>query len=250
MGLDAASQKTGGQSAVSDSASKTESLAIDHILEGRRETKKSDPLAVEDRKKSRQAPTLDHIPEQQDQLSQDSRVSRPIEEVVGGAKRQDPRKKNVLRSMEIEAQAKAKAQSQLNQANLQQLDAKARVNDQLFRQPEAVAKEGVRIFEFDKSLDRFFRHFCKALVEEAHSSPKPKEIEDFVDHYGRQSPGFLHYPEFKEIFQTHIQTQDPKSPPPEEGKLLALFNLFDVQSRGKVARSDFVMTVNRLKPAI
>lgn len=40
------------------------------------------------------------------------------------------------------------------------------------------------------------------------------------------------------------------APDPEEGKLLALFNLFDVQSRGKVAKVDFVATLQRTKPAL
>ena len=31
---------------------------------------------------------------------------------------------------------------------------------------------------------------------------------------------------------THVHILDQRAPPPEEGKLLALFNVFDVQSRG------------------
>ena len=56
-------------------------------------------------------------------------------------------------------------------------------------------------FELDKSMDRFFRSFCNKLVEEANSGPKPRELESFVDSHGRESPGFLHYSEFKEIYE-------------------------------------------------
>jgi hypothetical protein len=36
----------------------------------------------------------------------------------------------------------------------------------------------------------------------------------------------------------------------EEGKLLALFNLFDIQSRGKISRSDFLATISKGKPSL
>lgn len=49
---------------------------------------------------------------------------------------------------------------------------------------------------------------------------------------------------------THVHILDQRAPPPEEGKLLALFNIFDVQSRGKIARQDFVTAVSRVGPAI
>ena len=59
---------------------------------------------------------------------------------------------------------------------------------------------GPGLYELDKSLDVFFREFCKALVEEANSGPKPRELESYVDLNGRESPGFLHYNEFKELY--------------------------------------------------
>jgi Ca2+-binding EF-hand superfamily protein len=37
---------------------------------------------------------------------------------------------------------------------------------------------------------------------------------------------------------------------PEEGKILALFNVFDVQSRGKISRADFVNTVKQAAPPL
>jgi hypothetical protein len=49
---------------------------------------------------------------------------------------------------------------------------------------------------------------------------------------------------------THVHILDQRAPPPEEGKLLALFNVFDVQSRGKIARQDFITAVSRVGPVI
>jgi len=43
---------------------------------------------------------------------------------------------------------------------------------------------------------------------------------------------------------------DQRSPIPEEGLIHALFNLFDVQSRAKIARSDFVATIARGRPVV
>ena len=56
------------------------------------------------------------------------------------------------------------------------------------------------------------------------------------------------FEEFKEMYLTHAHPIG--TPEPEEGKLLALFNLFDVQSRGKVAKVDFIATLQRTKPAL
>lgn len=113
---------------------------------------------------------------------------------------------------------------------MEKLNAQQKVNEQFYRQPESISRQGPapESFEFDKSLERFFRLFCKALIEEARSGPRPREIESYVDHYGKESPGFLQYAEFKEVYMTHAQALDQRAPVPEEGKLLALFNLFDV----------------------
>ena len=94
-------------------------------------------------------------------------------------------------------------------------------------------------FEYDKSLEHFFGVACKALVEEVRSTRR--SVESYVEQYGKESPGFLCYPEFKEVYMTHAHPHE--APAPEEGKLLALFNLFDVQSRGKIAKADFVATL-------
>jgi Ca2+-binding EF-hand superfamily protein len=62
-------------------------------------------------------------------------------------------------------------------------------------------------------------------------------VESYVDHYGKESAGFLHYSEFKHIYETHAaHALEEGGNPAEEGKLSALFSLFDVTSRGKIAR--------------
>lgn len=197
------------------------------------------------------AAKLGTVPEDgSDLYSQDSRISKPIEELVG-AKWGDPRKKLAQKQM-----AKIPENTGgLSEEALQAHNAKLKVNEQFYRQPEAVIPaQGLLApshFEFDKSLDRFFRSFCKALVEEAASGPRPTEVERYVDRYGREAPGFLRYAEFKEIYSTHAHPMiDPKAPPPEEGKLVALFNVFDTHSQGKIARMDFVSTVTRSAPAL
>jgi hypothetical protein len=92
----------------------------------------------------------------------------------------------------------------------------ARTNESFFRQPEAVnrGEEGPQThLTYDKSLDRFFKLFCRAIVEEAHSGPKQREVEHYVDHYGKERPGYLSYAEFKEVFETHAYPiMFPKGP--------------------------------------
>ena len=124
------------------------------------------------------------------------------------------------------------------------------MNEKFFRQPQAVEIGGSNV-EIDKSIDRFFKSFCKALVEEANSGPRKRALEDYIEHYGKEHKGFLNYAEFSSIFRTHaLPIMLPKGPPPEEGKLLALFSIFDAQSRGRVALNDFVQTVARSLPNI
>lgn len=103
----------------------------------------------------------------------------------------------------------------------------------------------------EKSIDRFFRMFCKALVEECSNAPRKRTIQDFVDKYGKERPGYINYNEFKEIFVTHAKPNMKKSDTEvEEVKMKALFSLFDVQSRGIIQGRDFVSTVVNSTPQI
>lgn len=254
-GLDRLSQASGRVPAPSES-SRTESMVIDHILEGKRPgdvtREREEAQRQQDKRKEGLKAKLQPVAEDRSEAqSHDSRVSKPLEDLVG-AQGQDPRKK--LATKQLESIAEKQKEGFLSQDALAAHNANLKVNDQFYRQPQAVFTSAEQIQankDLDKSLDRFFRSFCKALIEEAHSGPKPREIQSYVDHYGKESPGFLRYTEFKEIFQTHAQPiLNPKGPAPEEGKLLALFNVFDVQSRGKIARADFVSTVSQSGPAL
>lgn len=84
-------------------------------------------------------------------------------------------------------------------------------------------------FKFDKSLDSFFKQFCKSLIDEITSGPVKRDINSYVVHYGKEKPGFINYSEFKEIYQTHVHYSDNDmgKPDVEEGKLRALFGIFD-----------------------
>jgi Ca2+-binding EF-hand superfamily protein len=108
--LEQASRGSGKPSA--SSTSKTESLAIDHILDGRRpheimretEGKERQPAKQLDKT---QGGKLEPVAESRSEvMSQDSRVSKPIEDVVG-AKWGDPRKKIAQRQQLAQRQAAA-----------------------------------------------------------------------------------------------------------------------------------------------
>ena len=128
------------------------------------------------------------------------------------------------------------------------------MNDQTFRQPEVEIHgdpSELANFTWDRSIDRYFKNFCKAVIEEAKSGPRPKEVDHYVNHYGKARPGYINFAEFKEIFETHaMPIMFPKGPNQEESKIIALFNAFDVQSRGFIPSRDFASAVNRAGPAL
>lgn len=97
------------------------------------------------------------------------------------------------------------------------------------------------VFRFDKSLDLFFQAFCKSLIDEVSNGPVKRDISSYVDHYGKDVKGFITYSEFKEIYLTHVHYNDNDMTKPviEEGKLRALFGIFDTQSLGRVSKQDF-----------
>jgi hypothetical protein len=70
-------------------------------------------------------------------------------------------------------------------------------NPDYFRQNEVILKQ-IPIeerFKFDKSLDLFFKSFCKILLDEL-NGPVKREISSYVTHYGKAIKGFLTYSEF------------------------------------------------------
>ena len=54
---------------------------------------------------------------------------------------------------------------------------------------------------------------------------------------------------FKELYKENFETLGDKEAPTEEGKIRALFDLFDAQSRRKIAKADFVLAIAKSKPA-
>lgn len=111
----------------------------------------------------------------------------------------------------------------------------------------AYNKQAQVCLPLDGTLDKFLREFARALTDEAKSGQKPREIESYVEQYGLESPGFLNYSEFKDIYVSHVLPLQ-KNKEIEEQKLFALFGVFDGQSRGKIARRDFVLTVDKARP--
>lgn len=68
-------------------------------------------------------------------------------------------------------------------------------------QPEVVINQPLpENFMFDQTIEKFFKFFCKYLIEEANNCPVPRTIESYVEHYGKQTAGFINFDEFKEIF--------------------------------------------------
>ena len=134
LGADRAS--TDHVSAGSGSASRTESMAIDNIMGGKRPEdvarERRDQERLEDKQREKlQAKKLGAIAEQaSDALSQDSRVSKPLEEVVG-TKWGDPRKKNAQKRGGTAGGAQEGGV--LSQEALQAHNAQQKVNQQYYR---------------------------------------------------------------------------------------------------------------------
>ena len=100
-----------------------------------------------------------------DGQSQDSRVSRQVEDIFGQGS-EDPRQKNAW---------KKQSASALNKENLSKLT-------QITEEPKQIPPGS---FEVDESLEKFLQFFCLSLIAEARSAPTPREIESYVDHYGK-----------------------------------------------------------------
>ena len=167
-------------------------MAIDHVLAGmragdvaREKHEEQQRLGAKPQGKAA-AGKPEPVLESFDLQSEDSRISKPIEEVVE-AKWGDPRKKNALRQA---AAASATGGGRgLSKGDLERLNAEG--GSAYYRQPESVVKVGPTRTALDASLDQFFRKFCEALEAEAGNGKNPAGLESFVGRYGREQPGFL-----------------------------------------------------------
>ena len=83
---------------------------------------------------------------------------------------------------------------------------KFKQNMDFFRQPDAMeAKVAFEDrFRFDRSLDMFFKQFCRGIIKEIASGPVKRDISSYVQWYGKETIGFINYSEFKEIYATHV----------------------------------------------
>jgi len=103
----------------------------------------------------------------------------------------------------IAEQKESEGASFLTKEALAAHNAKVKVNNQFYKQPQAVLTSEQRqefaqaSRELDKSIDRFFRSFCKALIEEGRGAEKggsaAQDILSLADRYGKESPGFISY---------------------------------------------------------
>ena len=96
-GYDGKDGKSGASGARTDSASRTESMAIDQILDGKRQSdlakEKQDKDRLKDKNKEKlKADKLEEVPEAANDYDQDSRVS-PLPSEVVGAGAGEPRMK-------------------------------------------------------------------------------------------------------------------------------------------------------------
>ena len=182
--------------------------------------------------------------------SVDSRASVAIDEVVG-ARSLGPRKKALSRPT-LQAVKESNREAYLSKNALLEHDKTLKIHEQNFRQPLAIEKgDAAANHSWDSGIDRYFKNFCRALIEEAQGGPRQREVAHYVNHYGTERSGYLTYPEFKEVFETHaMPIMYPQGPPQEDAKVRALFQVFDVQSRGAVPRADFVSAINRSGPAL
>lgn len=60
--------------------------------------------------------------------------------------------------------------------------------------------------------------------------------------YGKKTPGFLEFSEFKKLYTTHVHTQVEdhyNTPMPSDNLLMALYNEIDENQRGQISKLDF-----------
>jgi hypothetical protein len=107
-------------------------------------------------------------------------------------------------------------------------------NDSVYRQPETTARmhlyDNLEIKYFDKTIDILLTKVAESLNQEIKESPESVKLfpEKFVDIYGVDSPGFINFTEFKEIYRNHVHYADEGNYNKEmlsDDKLLALFNV-------------------------
>ena len=107
------------------------------------------------------------------------------------------------------------------------------------------------------TITNFMSDVAEGLYEElktgvSKDSKNRMNAETYVDRYGKESPGFITFQEFKDIYMTHVYYADEmsdKKPPADQNKLAALFNSIDTQNRKKISREEFKNFVMNKQPS-
>ena len=97
---------------------------------------------------------------------------------------------------------------------------------------------------YDSTIQHLMEYFCEAIANEINEAAtlqrKRIEAESFVDRYGKKSPGYIDFSEFKQIYINHVHLADDNNfnsyqlqkstkvmRMPEDAKLMSLFNTLD-----------------------
>ena len=123
-------------------------------------------------------------------------------------------------------------EGQETQLRLNNLPTSSSLNEQFFRQAETQHREmsSFTMKNYDRTIEKMVADTARALLDELNDSVGviKRQPEYFVDHYGKEQPGYINFNEFKEIYKNHVHYADgSQRQPPEENKMRALSNAID-----------------------
>lgn len=111
-------------------------------------------------------------------------------------------------------------------------------NADFYRQPEVRSKprehrvDPTEAKVFDQAVDKILVKFVSALLDDLHVAAHKTQPDygSYVDRYGKEFPGFLTFPEMKEMYKVHVHYAEQtilRTEEPEENLLKALYNTID-----------------------
>ena len=117
------------------------------------------------------------------------------------------------------------------------------------------AKMAMKTKFFDHSVENlsenFFIKLEKELSEASEVQRRTLTAESLVDRYGKNTPGYIDFEEFKEVYKNHVHFADDENimkQMPEDNILRALFNRLDPDQRHRISRQDFGKIVSTKGP--
>jgi hypothetical protein len=133
-------------------------------------------------------------------------------------------------------------------------------NKEYFRQNETKYQETALVAQkqkgFDMTITNMMQEVGERLLDDLKTGVTKKKnrinAESYVDRYGKESPGFITFKEFKDIYMTHVFYADEmseKRPKPDINKLTALFNAIDTSNRQKISREEFKDFIINKRPS-